>query len=41
MDDTGTTRVGKFVINHSFIVPGTIMVALSVALGFVVAPILL
>ena len=41
MDDTGTTRVGKFVINHSFFVPGTIMVALSVALGFIVAPILI
>lgn len=41
MDDTGTTRVGKFVINHSFFIPGTIMVAISVALGFVVAPILL
>ena len=41
MDDTGTTRVGKFVVNHSFFVPGTIMVALSVALGFIVAPILI
>nr|WP_315017756.1 anaerobic C4-dicarboxylate transporter [uncultured Campylobacter sp.] len=41
MDDTGTTRVGKFVFNHSFFVPGTIMVALSVALGFLIAPILL
>lgn len=41
MDDTGTTRVGKFVFNHSFIIPGTIMVAISVALGFIVAPILL
>lgn len=41
MDDTGTTRVGKFVFNHSFIVPGTIMVAISVCLGFIVAPILL
>ena len=41
MDDTGTTRVGKFVFNHSFFVPGTIMVALSVILGFIVAPVLL
>lgn len=41
MDDTGTTRVGKFVFNHSFILPGTIMVAISVCLGFIVAPILL
>lgn len=41
MDDTGTTRVGKFVINHSFFIPGTIMVAVSVGLGFILAPILL
>lgn len=41
MDDTGTTRVGKFVFNHSFFLPGTIMVALSVALGFLVAPVLI
>ena len=41
MDDTGTTRVGKFVFNHSFFVPGTIMVALSVVLAFLIAPVLL
>lgn len=41
MDDTGTTKVGKFVFNHSFIIPGTIMVGLSVALGFLIAPVLL
>ena len=41
MDYTGTTRVGKFVFNHSFFLPGTIMVALSVALGFIVAPALI
>ncbi|MBR8462589.1 anaerobic C4-dicarboxylate transporter [Campylobacter sp. faydin G-24] len=41
MDDTGTTRVGKFVFNHSFFIPGTIMVTLSVILGFLIAPVLL
>jgi transporter, anaerobic C4-dicarboxylate uptake (dcu) family len=41
MDDTGTTKVGKFIINHSFFVPGTIMVTISVILGFLVAPVLL
>ncbi|WP_169764513.1 anaerobic C4-dicarboxylate transporter [Campylobacter mucosalis] len=41
MDDTGTTKVGKLVLNHSFFVPGTIMVAVSVALGFLIAPVLL
>lgn len=41
MDDTGTTKVGKFIINHSFFIPGTIMVTISVVLGFLVAPVLL
>ncbi|MCD8213968.1 MAG: anaerobic C4-dicarboxylate transporter [Campylobacter sp.] len=41
MDDTGTTKVGKFVFNHSFFIPGTIMVAISVALGFLLAPALI
>ncbi|MDO5045131.1 anaerobic C4-dicarboxylate transporter [Campylobacter sp.] len=41
MDDTGTTKVGKFVFNHSFFVPGTIMVAISVILGFLIAPVLI
>lgn len=34
MDDTGTTRIGKYVFNHSFIIPGTLCIALSVAFGF-------
>ena len=34
MDDTGSTRIGKFVFNHSFIVPGTLAIALSVLFGF-------
>ncbi|WP_034911649.1 anaerobic C4-dicarboxylate transporter [Erwinia sp. 9145] len=34
MDDTGSTRIGKFVFNHSFIIPGTLAIALSVAFGF-------
>lgn len=38
MDDTGSTRIGKFVFNHSFILPGIIAVVFAVALGFVVAP---
>ncbi|OPA81805.1 anaerobic C4-dicarboxylate transporter [Campylobacter pinnipediorum] len=41
MDDTGTTKVGKFIINHSFFIPGTIMVTISVMLGFIIAPILI
>lgn len=36
MDDTGTTRIGKWVFNHSFFIPGVLAIFFSVALGFVV-----
>lgn len=36
MDDTGSTRIGKFVFNHSFILPGIIAIALAVVLGFLI-----
>lgn len=35
MDDTGSTRIGKFVFNHSFIIPGTVAIVLSVLFGFI------
>lgn len=41
MDDTGSTRVGTFVLNHPFVVPGTVSIAVIVALGFLWAPIIL
>ena len=41
MDDTGTTRIGKYVINHSFIIPGTIMVFFSCLFAFALAGVLL
>lgn len=41
MDDTGTTRIGKYVFNHPFFIPGVMGIAFSVALGFLLAPILL
>ena len=34
MDDTGTTKIGKYVFNHSFIIPGVVTIASSVAFGF-------
>ncbi|MGL5406350.1 MAG: anaerobic C4-dicarboxylate transporter [Propionibacteriaceae bacterium] len=34
MDDTGSTRIGKYVFNHSFLVPGVLTIAIAVALGF-------
>lgn len=41
MDDTGTTRIGKFIFNHSFFIPGVLAIAISVALGFVIASMLI
>jgi len=41
MDDTGSTRIGKYVFNHSFIIPGTLAIILSVLFGFIVAGALL
>ena len=34
MDYTGTTRIGKFVFNHAFFLPGLIAIVFAVALGF-------
>jgi len=34
-DRTGTTRIGKYVLNHSFMVPGLIATAGSILTGFV------
>lgn len=34
-DSTGTTKIGKYVLNHSFMIPGLIAIVISVALGFV------
>ena len=36
MDDTGTTRIGKWVFNHSFFIPGVLAIVFSVAFGFAV-----
>lgn len=41
MDDTGSTRIGRFVFNHSFLIPGVLAIVLAVALGFVIAPLVL
>lgn len=34
MDDTGTTRIGKWVFNHAFFIPGVLAIVFSVVLGF-------
>lgn len=40
-DDTGSTRVGKYVFDHPFLIPGTATIAIAVILGFVFGGILL
>ena len=40
-DRTGTTRIGKFVINHSFIIPGLISVFTSCVVGYALVSVLL
>lgn len=41
MDDTGSTRIGKYVFNHPFLIPGVINIAIAVALGFLIGGIIL
>lgn len=41
MDDTGSTRIGRFVFNHSFLIPGTLAIILSVAFGFLIGHLVL
>ncbi|AUQ24058.1 anaerobic C4-dicarboxylate transporter [Dickeya zeae] len=41
MDDTGSTRIGKYVFNHAFLIPGVVAISLSVAFGFIVGNIVL
>ena len=40
-DSTGTTRIGKYVFNHSFMLPGMMSIIFSVAAGFVFGNIVL
>jgi anaerobic C4-dicarboxylate transporter DcuA/anaerobic C4-dicarboxylate transporter DcuB len=37
-DQTGTTRIGRYVLNHSFMIPTLIYVAVGMVVGFIVAP---
>ncbi|PTS88737.1 C4-dicarboxylate ABC transporter, partial [Flavobacterium sp. HMWF030] len=36
-DRTGTTRIGKYVVNHSFMLPGLVTIAATVASGFILS----
>jgi anaerobic C4-dicarboxylate transporter DcuA len=40
-DRTGTTTIGKFVLNHSFIRPGLVSIVTSVVVGYFLASVLL
>ena len=37
-DDTGSTRIGKYVFDHPFLIPGVTTITLAVVLGFIIAP---
>ncbi|GGI07133.1 anaerobic C4-dicarboxylate transporter [Egicoccus halophilus] len=41
MDDTGSTRIGKFVFNHPFLLPGLVNIALAVTFGFLIGSVVL
>jgi anaerobic C4-dicarboxylate transporter DcuA len=40
-DDTGSTRIGKYVFNHPFLIPGVICITLAVIFGFLLAPLVI
>jgi len=40
-DQTGTTRIGKYVLNHSFMVPGLVSTAVALGAGMLLARIVL
>ena len=40
-DDTGSTRIGKYVFDHPFLIPGITTIALAVILGFILAPVII
>jgi anaerobic C4-dicarboxylate transporter DcuB len=40
-DRTGTTRIGKYLLNHSFMIPGWIGVITATAVGYLIGAFLL
>lgn len=41
MDDTGSTRIGKAVFNHPFLIPGVVYTVISVGLGYLFGSVIL
>ncbi len=39
MDKTGSTSIGKYVVNHSFMLPGMVATVVSIVTGFILAAI--
>ncbi len=40
-DQTGSTHIGKYILNHSFMIPGIVATVSSVAIGFLIAKVVL
>ncbi|AKK11093.1 anaerobic C4-dicarboxylate transporter [Corynebacterium uterequi] len=40
MDDTGSTKIGKLVFNHSFLVPGVLTIVLSIVMAYAIGAVL-
>ncbi|WP_318508717.1 anaerobic C4-dicarboxylate transporter [Bacillus sp. T3] len=40
-DSTGTTKIGKYILNHSFMVPGLVACATSVVIGILLSMVIL
>ena len=38
-DTTGSTKIGKFIFNHSFMIPGLLSMAFSLAIGLLLVQI--
>jgi anaerobic C4-dicarboxylate transporter DcuA len=41
MDDTGSTRIGKFVFNHPFLIPGVVNITVAVLLSYGIGSVLI
>ena len=41
MDDTGTTKIGKAVFNHPFLIPGVVSIVGSVLLGYALGAVII
>jgi anaerobic C4-dicarboxylate transporter len=40
-DKTGTTKIGKFLVNHSFMLPGLVTTVVTVIAGLILSAILI